>query len=109
MERGIGAERAAMRQVHYEANVVGEGVAPPGAPLVFAQADVDFAARSTRNPARRGHKHYLPTNKLGLAVLRDPVQIVDSRSRARAHRISPDLSARRHYTGHSMSRALLTD
>src|SRR5215211_5857336 len=109
MKRGIGAERAAMRQVHYEADVVREGVAPSSAPFVFAQTDIDLAARSTGNPTRRGHEHYLPIDKFGLAVLRDPVQIVDSRFRTWAHGISPGLSTRCHYTDHSTSRALLTD
>src|SRR5215211_8927878 len=109
MKRGIGAERAAMRQVHYEADVVRKGVAPSSAPFVFAQTDIDLAARSTGNPTRRGHEHYLPIDKFSLAVLRDPVQIVDSRFRTWAHGISPGLSTRCHYTDHSTSRALLTD
>src|SRR5215207_4592093 len=99
MKRGVRTERAAMRQVHYEANIVGESVAPSSAPFVFAQTDIDLAARSTGHPARRGHEHYLPIDKLGLAVLWDPVQIIDRRSRAWTHGISPGLSTRRHYIG----------
>src|SRR5215211_7072190 len=108
MKRGIGAERAAMRQVHYEADVVREGVAPSSAPFVFAQTDIDLAARSTGDSTRRGHEHYLPIDKFSLAVLRDSVQIVDRRFRTWAHGISPGLSTRCHYTVQSTSRPLLT-
>src|ERR687894_2402467 len=109
MARGGGAERAAMWQVHYEANVFWEGVAPSSAPFVVMQTNVDPATRAAWNPTPRRHQHYLPVYELRLAILRDPLQIIDPRSRARAYRISPDLSTRRHYTDRPASRSLLSD
>src|SRR2546427_10264795 len=53
VERGVGRERAAMRQVHREGHVAGDRVTLPGPARILAQAHHDLAPRITRQPARR--------------------------------------------------------